>query len=67
MYVSLHNCMWHNTPFYMFHKDNMEHVTHKGSVWGLCLAKMTSHSEIFRRFLIKVSAMWNASKVLKPL
>jgi len=27
MYVSLYNCMQHNTPFYMFNKDNMEHVT----------------------------------------
>jgi len=32
------------------------------SVWDLCLAKMTSHSEVFWRFLIKVVAMWDASK-----
>ena len=27
MYVSLPNYMQHNTPFYMFNKDNMKHVT----------------------------------------
>jgi len=32
------------------------------SILGLCLAKMTSHSEVFRRLSIKVSAMGDASK-----
>ena len=27
MYVSLHNCMRHNTLFYTFNEDNMENVT----------------------------------------
>jgi len=49
MYVSLHNCVRHNTPFYMFNKDIMEHVTQvkQGHVECLgSLVKMTSH----RRF-----------------
>ena len=63
--------MRHNTPFYIFNKDNMEHVTQvkaMWSIWDICLAKMTSHSEVFRRFAIKVSALQDVSKEdLKPL
>jgi len=64
--IHLHNYMRQNTQFYTFNKDNIEQETQAAaSVWRLCLSKMTSDSEVFRRFSIKAVAylsMWSASK-----
>jgi len=49
-----HNYMRHNTPFYTFNKDSIEHVLQveegHGECLRLCLSNMTSHSKVFRRF-----------------
>jgi len=63
----LHNYMQHNTLFYTFNKNNIEHVTQM-SVWRLCLLNMTSLSEVFRRFSIKgEGCVMLAKQVFKPL
>ena len=60
MYVSLHNCMRQNTPFYMF---NIEHVTQIKQGPMECFGSLFGKYDVtFRRFSIKVVAMWDATK-----
>ena len=59
MYVSLHNCMRHNTSFYMFNKD----VTQVKQDQVQRLGYLFDKDDItFRRFSLKASAIWDASK-----
>ena len=63
MYISLHSCMWHKTPFYMFNKDHMEHVTQVKQDHVECLGSLFGKDDTtFRSFPIKISAMWDARK-----
>ena len=56
MYVSLHNCMRHNTPFYMFNKDNMEQITQVKQSSMERLGSLFGKDDVtFQRLSIKVA------------
>ena len=55
--------MRHNTPFYMFNKHNMEHITQIKQGHVECLGSLFGKDDVtFRRCSIKVLAMQDTSK-----